>query len=729
MMRVGLSFAIGIACFPGIAGGQEMPGHLRDGIVVTAQKREQAAGDVGIALSVADADMLRLSGTGGVEAIARQLPGLRVQSFSPSIVIFNIRGVSQNDYSDAQEAPIAFYEDEVYSSVAGAIAGRAFDLERVEVLRGPQGTLFGRNATGGLVHYVTAKPTDRPEAYFSITGGSHNQFSTQGAIGGPLSDSVRARFAFTSDFHDGYIENRAGPDVGNARFFAGRLQLVADTGTNGSFSLKLEGLRNADERSAGYYAHGAAAPDALGLGRFLSANEDAFGTCGGCDVLGYAEPDSDPFTVGFNDPIRFDRTYGQVAVRYDGALGGMKLTMLADYQRLEKEYAEDSDMSPATFLTVYNDQALDQYSGEVRLSAKSGAVDWLVGATAIQINSDNNYIVDGSNSAGLREVYGGTLKTGSAAVFGQAEVALAPQWAVIVGARYTHDRKTYDFVHEENGTVDLRFNPSTLPALARRDFNDWSGKVQVNYRPVETVLLYAGVDRGTKSGGFSAPAVLPLDVADIGFRPETLLSFSGGVKADLWNGQAQLALAAFHYDYNDYQAFENRDGYTLSVHNKDARISGIELEGSVRPLAGLNLSGSLFVLDSKIRNVILPSGAIRDRRMPNAPRFSASGAIRYGWAALGGHMSVGSSWRYDGVQYLTPFNAQVDREGARLVGDVQIEWRSKSRPIALGVTINNVTDRRYRLFDIDFSQNFGFVQSAYARPRWVGVSVTFGDNR
>ncbi|MCE7795152.1 TonB-dependent receptor [Sphingobium sufflavum] len=702
------------------------PGAASAEIVVTAQKRPQRAADVGIPMAVLDRGGLSLVTGQDETALARQLPGVRVQSFSPSITIFNIRGVSQNDYSDAQEGPIAFYEDEVYVSVAGAIAGRAFDLERVEVLRGPQGTLFGRNATGGLIHYVTARPTDRPVAQASLTFGSYGQVASEGALGGPLTDRLRARLSWSLNRHDGFIDNSAGPDVGNSRFYAGRLQLAADVGDGDLLSIKVQGLRNDRETSAGYYSHRAAAPDALGLGRYLGASQDAFGTCAGCDALGYREPDDDPFTVAFNDPILFDRTLGEIMGRYDATLGAVRLTVLLDYQHLAKDYAEDSDMSPVTLLTAANQQRLDQWFGEVRLSGEGRGVRWLAGVNGLHIASDNHYVIDAANSAGLLADYGGRQTIRSAAVFGQAEVDLTPRLTLIAGARFTHDTKTYHFSHSLNGIRDLLIDPVTVPALAHRDFTDWSGKFQLDYRPVPGVLLYAGVDRGTKSGGFSAPAILPQDPAAIGFEPERLTSWSAGAKASFWQGRATLALAAFHYDYDRYQAFENADGFVLSVRNKDARIDGVEVEGEVRPLDGLSVGGSAAWLWSKVRNVILPSGAILDRQMPNAPRFSGTAHARYDWRVPGGTASLATGWRHESGQYLTPFNAAVDHVPAHLVGDVRLAWQGSASPLGFALFVNNVTDRRYRLFDIDFSQNFGFVQSSFARPRWIGFSISYG---
>ena len=692
-------------------------------IVVTAQKRQQAAGQVGIAVTALDRSATAALARQDMAAIARDVTGLQVLAYSPTLTVFNIRGVSQNDYADSQEAPVAFYQDEVYGSALGAIAGRGYDLARIEVLRGPQGTLFGRNATGGLVHFISAPPPDAFEARASGTAGRYRQLAGDGAIGGPLTPSLRARASFSADTHRGWIANRAGADLGGARFYAGRLQLAADLAPGHDLAVKLEGLRNAHERSAGLYSHAAAAPDARGLGRLLRSDEDAFGTCAGCDALGYREPDADPFTGAFNDPIRFDRRFLDASARYSGEFGGVTLTSISDWQHLRKNYAEDSDMSPVSALTNDAFQRLSQASQEVRLEHAGERLRWVAGGYALRIRSVDRYRVDASGSLGIVEDYGGRLATDSVAGFAQGEYLALPGWTLIAGARYTHDRKLYTFDHAENGVRDLAFDAATQPTLADRGFGAWSWKAQLDWRPTDTLLVYAGVDRGTKSGGYSAPALAPADPATIAFDAETLTSYSAGAKATFAHGRAQAALAVFRYDYRGYQAFELVD-LALAVRNKDATTTGVEFEMSASPAAGLTLAGSVAWLDATVKRVVLPLGDIVDRRMPQAPRWSAVARARYAFPLGRGEGAMEARGKYDGVQYLSAFNAEVDRAKARLVADVRLDYTTPNRRMTLTAFADNLTKRRYKTFNLDFSTSFGFAQTAYARPRWFGLTLT-----
>ncbi len=690
-------------------------------IVVTAQKRQQNIQKVSLAMSALGQQGLADLGRQDMAALATKLPSLQILAYSPTLTVFNIRGVSQNDFADSQEAPIAFYNDEVYVSALGAIAGQTYDLERVEMLRGPQGTLFGRNATGGLVQIVSAKPTRDLSGFFTLTGGSYGQVATEGAISGPLSDTLRARLSFTTEHRGGYIKNDAGKDLGNARFYAGRFQLAGDVGEGGSFNLKIQGMRNDNERNGGLYKHRTAIANADGLGEYVGANQNPYGTCAGCDMFGYVSPSSDPFKVQFNGPNNFSRTYWSGTLRYEQDLGGVTLTSISDYQYLKKRYGEDADMSPASIFQYPTAQNLDQYSQELRLSQNNDRVNWVVGAYAIKIVSDNNYHTDLS-AIGLDEVYGGRLKTTSLAAFGQLEYAVTEQLGLVGGLRYSADKKTLDFTHIENGVVDFTFNKASVGKLARQKFDDYSGKVGINYKPNEDTLIYASVNRGIKGGGFGTPAFNPGDLSTIPFKEEVLTDYEGGVKLTI-NRTTHLNLAAFYYDYHNYQAFELVN-ISLAVRNKDATIKGLEAEFNTRPVDGLYLSAFGTYLDSKVKDVVLPSGRIADTRMPQAPKLSIGGLVRYEAPVGEGTLALQTDWKYDSSQYFSTFNAPVDRQAGRIVGNARVTYNFGEKKWEVAGFVTNLTDKKYKLYNLDLSGPFGFTQQTYARPRWFGASIT-----
>lgn len=692
-------------------------------IIVTAQKRAQGLQDVPASVTALGQTELASIGRQDVTALAGQVPSLQVNQYSPTITIFNLRGVSQNDFADSQEAPIAFYADEVYVSALGAISGQTFDLDRVEVLRGPQGTLFGRNATGGLIQIVSAKPTARLEGFLTATVGSYGQVATEGAISGPLSERVRARLSFTTNHHGGYIENRVGPDIGNSKFYGFRGQLAFDVGDNGELTLKGQYLRNDNERSGGLYSHVAARPNADGLGVPLAANEDFYGTGPGADPFGYVEPDSDPFTGSYDKIGYFDRKVASITARYVQKFGDIELTSITDYQKLDKSYGEDTDMSPQGIFNFDTRQDLKQFSQELRLAQESDRYNWLLGGYVLSIRTNNVYAITSPLSILPRQDYGGTLKTDNWSIFGQFEYNLTDTVSAVAGGRYSSDVKKYDFFHQTDSIADFAFNQTSNPTLARQTFKDWSGRLELHYKPSRDVLVYAGVNRGTKSGGFGTQAFTPIDPTTLPFGGEKLTSYEMGAKLTLFDRTTNFNASVFHYDYEDYQAF-SIIALSQFIGNNPAKVTGAEFELVTRPVDGLTLQLFGTFLDTKVKGIVLPAGGTVDRVLPQAPKFSLGWMARYEFGLGGGRLALQTDWKHDSSQFFSTFNAPIDREGPRVVGNARLSYKTDNG-IELAVFANNVLDRRYRIYNLDLSGPLGLSNQAYARPRWIGGSVSF----
>ncbi|MET3473223.1 iron complex outermembrane receptor protein [Novosphingobium sp. 1529] len=697
-------------------------------IVVTAQKREQSVQNTSLAVTALGGAALASVGRQDVTALAGQVPSLQVNQYSPTITVFNIRGVSQNDFADSQEAPIAFYNDEVYVGALGAISGQTFDLQRVEILRGPQGTLFGRNATGGLVQIVTAKPTRQFEGFGTLTIGSYGQVATEGAVSGPLSDHVRARLAFTSNYHGGYIKNDIGPNRGGSKFYGGRFQIESDVGEQGTLRLKVQYLRNDHERSSGAYSHVALGVNADGLGYALPANQNFWGTCNGCDAVGYRDADGNPFTISSNTDPRFDRTYWSATLRYEQKIGDVDLVSITDYQKLKKNYGEDSDIGPTSAFNYTTAQDLYQLSQELHLSGKTSRLQWLVGAYGMKIRTDNAYVADLAQSLNLVTHYGGRQNTESLAVFGQGEYEFSPLVHFILGARYSWDWKDYNFALTAfdgagNNQGTQAFNPTLYPALARETFGNYSLKAQFDIRPANNVLLYAGVNRGTKSGGFGVQAFPGFDPSTLPYGQEVLTNYEAGFKTQPLPGMTFNG-SIFHYDYKNYQAF-TIVGLSQFITNRPARINGVELELGAHPLSGLSLQAFLTYLDTKVRNITLPAGRVTDRVMPQAPRWSIGGRIQYQFPVGPGDISLQTDWKYDDVQYFSTFNAPIDREPQRVVGNARVAFKTRDTHWEIAAFVNNLTDKWYRVYNLDLSGALGLGQQTFATPRWIGASISY----
>jgi iron complex outermembrane recepter protein len=713
-------------------------------ITVTAQRRVQNLQDVGTSITAFDAkELANLKLTDATDLVAH-VPGLQFNWFGPSLLVYNLRGVSQNDYSDHQEAPVAVYSDEAYEGAMGALAGSLFDLERVEVLRGPQGTLFGRNATGGLIQYISRAPTAEPEAYIQTTGGHYvsgsNAYTvaTEGAIGGPLTDSLSARLSFGTDYNDGLIENRIGPNVEDTNQYAARLQFLLKPSDTTELWLKLYETRNIHE-IPGDYSWAAAVSGEGGLGRVIGPTENPWGTCPGCDLDGYRNPSTNKFNQAISDPGYFDRTVIGATGRLKWKLApSVTLTSLTDYQKMSKDYYEHSNPSPISPIFFGTSQRYRQISEELRLNGELTGLRWIAGA----------YYLDRRSNDSALSVFGGTftvlpgenaqnryvLTTQSASAFGQVEWDIVSDLTVSAGIRYTHDKikddyTLYDLPEDSAPIPSLVFNPTTDPDLAERSFNLLSGKVELDYKKFRDLLLYASVSRGVKGGGYSTPSFNtsvfgspPLTKDRLVFDPEVLMSYEVGEKWTFFGHRARLNAAAFYYDYRHYQGLTSVN-FLNTVGNYPAEIFGGELELELAPAKGLTLQVGVSALNATVRGIAEPAGGFfAERNMPQAPKWSVTGLARYEWPVGNGQVYTQTDWKFDDDLYFTVLNNPSDFEPRHIVGNGQFGFKTDSWDVALSV--RNLANRLYKVYNSDAS-GFGFVQPVYAPSRWVGVTASY----
>lgn len=690
-------------------------------ITVTAQRRVQNIQKVGVAISAIGADGLASLGRQDISAITNQIPSVQANTYSATQVVFNIRGVSQNDFADSQEGPVAFYNDEVYVASLGAISGQNFDLERVETLRGPQGSLFGRNATGGLVQVFTAKPSRELEGFGTLTVGSYGQISTEAAISGPVNDSVRARLSISTNHNDGYLSNDQGRDKGYTNFYAGRLQLAADVGPSTTLLVKGQLLRNAND-SAGLYGHTTTIQNEFGVGAPVGPNDNPYGTCNGCDLFGYKDANDDIYVSNTNRLGVFDRTYYSATARLTHDFGFATLASITDYQNLKKLYQDDGDGSPNDIFTYDSRQQLEQWSEELRLSGETSGINWTVGGYLFRLKTANQYVADFPLFFDRLDYYT-DIRTQSEAVFGQVEYPFSNVFSAIVGARYSWERKTLDYGVSDNGVLNTVVNRITHPEISSKTFNNYSGKVELDFKPSNSALFYVSANRGTKAGGFGTLGYVPPDIDRINYGEEILTNYEGGFKLTLFDRKLHFNGSIFHYDYDGYQAY-SVIGTTQFITNKDARIDGVELQIDGRVSDALTFSLFGTYLDAKVRDIAMPTGERLSRRMPQAPKWSFGGMARYEWNVGSNEMALQTDWKWNSTQYFDTFNSPISLQKDYAIGNIRAEFKPSKAPFDIAVFVQNVTDQKYLVYSTDLSF-ISLAQHVFARPRWVGASITF----
>jgi len=689
-----------------------------DEIIVTAQKREQNAFDVPISLSVLSGQQALESGVSSTLDLARLTPGLSIgqNSGEGDFPFISLRGVAMRDFADTNESPSAVYINEFYKANLMGLDSQMFDLQRIEVLRGPQGTLYGRNATGGLIHFIAAPPTETLAGYASVTVAERNRYKYEGAVGGPIAGALTGRLSVYHHEFDGYIENNfPGGDDGNAlNASAIRGQLAYDFGGDASASLFVQYYRN--ENDAGnMFTHIAVRQDPV---TGLSTRNP-----GGVDSFGFG--DSAPRETNSNRDIYLLSEQFTAIGKIEWTIDGATATSITGFESGFKDALFDSDSTPGARGTEVHPDA-EQFSQEFRLAGETGPTTWVLGLYYFDYGITGYQRRVTSAAVGNRRPVYYDLQSNSLAVFANVDYALTPTLTATGGLRFTDEEKEYSLNNTDTGPV---FNTSTVGDLALRNDANTSFTARLSWEPTSTQLYYAGVARSYKAGTFNV-GYTPINTAAISVAPEELTSYELGAKLTSPGGRYSLSGAVFMYDYQDSQAYQF-DGQTLSstTFNRDAEITGLELEIAARPVEGMRLTGSVTYLDATLLDVQLPglsnNGPIVDTQMPLAPEWSANLTARYSWAApFGGSFGVQGDVSYKGEQYFDAFNSPSQLEDAYTITNVRASWTDESDKVTLAVFAENVADTEYRTaaFDLAF---LGMATEVWGKPRWAGVSLTY----
>jgi iron complex outermembrane receptor protein len=717
---------------------QQDEGSLTDEIVVTATRSEKSTQDIGIAVSAFSGEQLREVGIVDSTQIVQITPGVQnAQSNSGATSSYSIRGVTQTDFGFSQEAPVALYVDDVYQANQTGAQFQLFDIGRVEVLRGPQGTLFGRNATGGLVHFVTARPKFETSGYLEGSYGSYNRFKLEGALNFALSDKAAVRVSAIGDFHDDIAKNRTGRDLWNRNEYGGRIQLLVEPSEDLSVLFNLRGGKR--DNTGTPYDHRVATPTGLGgSGEFDTSP-------GATDFLGFAEPDDDPFRVGIDDVSTNQvETWGASAtLRWD--LGGVTLHSITDYAKIDVFFREDSDVQPGEFFHFQGIADQSQFSQELRLAGTSDKLRWTLGGFYLRLRGDFDQrgLISDLGFGVDEQVALYAVNTDSYSVFGQIEYDLSDLITVTGGLRWIHDRKSQ--VYENYFTIDgvpgkVPFGASGSPNLVDFAGSDsqsiYAARAQIDFKPNEDLLFYASYNRGVKGLGFNAPvdpsgSALFVDPTTFdpaptandafSFDDETLNAFELGMKSTLGRG-ARFNVAAFYYNYNDYQAL-NLAGITQIITNNDARMYGLDAELFLNPVPGMDLVLGAAFLDTKVEDVNV-GGVIVDREVAYAPKVHLTGLIRQEFDLAGGTAAVQFNASYTGDHWLGLSNASVLREDGYVVANARLTYTLPSKNVTLALYANNLGDVRYRTLAFDLAGFFGLVENQFGRPREFGGSVS-----
>ncbi len=720
-------------------------------VVVTAQRREQKLQDVGISVTPLSAEAVRDLNITTATDIVRAVPSLKMNAYSSAQVVFNIRGVSQNDYGDQQEPPVAVYQDDSYSSSINLASFPVFDLARVETLRGPQGTLFGRNATGGAIQFISQKPTREFEGYTDLTVGRFSQFILDGAMSGPISDNLQGRLAFIRNKDDGYMNSivTGVPDRGGNDHYALRGSLAWQPNEATNVNLITRYMRADKETQAGLYSHEPACPNAQFQGEFTPPTLACayWGSPPGATGSGFQDDSiipsrgGDPWSTAETQESYVDRKIFGSTLRIDAEFGDLGFVSISDYQHSNKFYIEGGDASPDEGVFFFQGSRLDQASQEFRLSASRGAHEVVGGVFGMYV--DGNYTGKFADPFyGYDPDVAFKQRTVSYAAFIQDEWQFADQWKLIGGLRYWHDTREGSYFGTETSLtgVTIIFNQDEIfpiypgspvtPDDAKKSFSDVTARLELDYKPSDDMLLYVSYNRGSKSGGYTFSTGTPFAgfeqafLEGIPFKPEVLNSYEVGVKSNLGDSTT-LNVSGFYYKYDDYQAFA-QVGPVQSVINLDATAKGIEAELNTRPVTGLTLQLGASLLDSKVKNILLPDlVTVVNHDLPQAPKFSGSALARYDFPMGTGTGLLQFDAQYSGDFCFTVLCAPVEEEKAYTVANARVGYAASGGRWEVAAFANNLFEEKYRVYAFDSSLFAGVVAGVYAKPRTYGVTATY----
>jgi iron complex outermembrane recepter protein len=689
-------------------------------VVVTATRRDTNLQNVGIAVSAFSGADLTNSGVTLSSDLASVTPGLQFAepSGAPVAGLISIRGVSQNDFAGHIEPANAFYIDEVYQPSNASSVQEFYDVARVEVLKGPQGTLFGRNATGGLIHVITNQPGKSLDGYVDATFGSYGQKRFEGAVGGPISDTVSGRIAVMHDENDGFVKNSIGATLLKDDTYAARGQLKITPNDRLTINLSGDFYKIMPTTTGAAYITGA------------TQNADGLGVPappGSPTGFGWV-PSGDPFKGSFDYVGRFTRSMSSGAVHVSYDFGGITLSSITSYQHLKSEYSADNDFSPVP-LAIFDQNANARHlTQELRLIGGSDALHWTAGAYFLR--------VDGTYGQAFQVLPFATtpqethsVDTKSVSLFGQIDLPLRDDLRLTAGIRGTRDHKDYAYLENCVGPACGAFlAPNTIGTAGlltdSHAESGWSGRLQLDWQLNADTLFYASINRGYKAFNYNAGFVGQAPLAKFRFDGENLMAYELGTKVEFLQRRARLNAAAFYYDYKNYQAFDQR-GFNFTLFNTDAKIYGADLDFQVKATQGLTLKLGAAALHTEVSNVPI-GNQLLTRKAPQSPSFTATVGATQSFTLGSWTLSGTFEDSYTGSNYSQLTNAPVTLMPSGWVANARINLSTLNDRLTFSVAANNVFDKRRPAYAFDVSgAPLGGTYNTYVKPRWISGSIRY----
>jgi iron complex outermembrane receptor protein len=727
-------------------------------IVVTATKRSANLQDVPLSITaIGGTDIADKQIRDGI-GLARQTPNLAAESaMGAAMPRYRLRGIGTNDFTPTATSAVGIYEDEVFISAGSAQSEPLYDLDRVEVLRGPQGSLWGKNTTAGAIHYVTTRPSDTLTGQGRAVYGSDNTVELEAGLGGPLADKLNFRVAGVYKSRDGQYHNDfTDAKAGGYDIWDLRGQLGYEFTPDATLLVKVHG----------------------GVSKQRQPLQHVGLLAGGADSDGYVERDSETALSNNGSDFTRARRFGTDA-RLDVNLGGARLIDIAAYEKSSSLIYSDDDANPVSEYHERYGGASETFTNELRLESPDGnRFGWIVGTYYLHDKTNSfgqlglyspiNFGVDGA-------AYDFDTRTDNLAGFASVSFELTPRFKLTAGGRYTWEKKSiagiaYDYETQPGNVFDASVaknvyidtangiyrtggvgSDALTPTPGSRSWKKFTWDASADYKATDDILLFARVARGFRSGAYNTYIASPGDLSV--YDPETLTSYEAGIKTSWLDRKVTFNATAFHYDIDDMQVTVLQTVGAQTQNAATARVNGFEIEAAARPFAGLSLNAGYGFQDSKytdFANASVPTPInqgnpldLTGQSLERAPRHTLNLSGSYEIALGSGTLTFSTDWRYTSRYRFhtwsdatnnTPAAFLADAATRQLVrdtfsqkelwlGDARLAYRTEGG-IEVAAWVKNLTNQYYRTNT--FGMFFNRSMSTYpGERRTYGLSAAY----
>jgi len=679
-------------------------------VTVTSERRSQSAQSIGSSISVITSKTLAERNVNNVFDLQYLTPSLQVTpQFGSGQPAFTIRGVGFNDYASDNAPTVGVYMDEVASPVPFATNGLMFDIARVEVLRGPQGTLYGRNTTGGAINYILNHPSDHFTMGVNGQYGSFDSRKVDGYISGPIGDRIKVRLSGETQAGGAWQTDGMGGHLGDVQRGALRLLVEAQATDTLKVSLNLHGsLDRSDAGGTHLYA------PLTSLRTYVGASQPIYPADTDRNITHWGTSPQFASLIGISQNTKpFHHVdNGGASLRLDNEFSFATLTELASYDVATRREYDNFDASSLNIADVYFNSRANVFSNELRMTSKGhGPLSWVAG-----IYYSNQYLND-QYISGFESVYGynrGVMysqKVDTVSGFGQVTWKLNDAFTLVGGIRGEYEHRELDnfraYQYQSSITSGVL---SGSQAQRNLDYAKPSGKAELQYRPFRNDMVYASASHGVKSGGFTAYNTADVARTTQPFKPETLWAYELGNKLDLPREHIRLNVSAFYYDYHNEQiqsaSLNPQTGLVGAIVNAPrSHLAGGEFEFDWSPIPNLLLtqSGSWAVGQFDRFNALsgytgTPGsfvGIYRNRKgdaLP-APKLTFNGSVSYKWELGRYDLTTGMNYSLRST-YHSLFGTLYDVAGYTIWG-ATASFGPRNGKWSVSAFGNNIFDKRY----------------------------------